>query len=202
MCATRTRAICGARRRCRSATTATYVARHGFGLQPLRARGTRHCARPAAIRAARRSGQDLPPDAAQPSARPRGCRSRLMPNGCSGTSRGASAPFIVDRDRSGHRRDARPQSLEHGLWIARRIRRSGRAPDGLDGRPAGIHRPQRGTRRPAALVQRGARCPDGGAGSRPLRRAAATHRTRRRTRRIEIVLLPRRIARFARTRRG
>ena len=51
------------------------------------------------------------------------------------------------RDRSADRRDVRAQSLEHGLRLARRLRRSRRAPDGLDRRPPRIHRPQRHARR-------------------------------------------------------
>ena len=71
ICATRTPASSGARPRCRSATTAsTYVARHGRGYSRFEHDSARHRARSAAVRAARRSDQDLAPDAAQPSRPP------------------------------------------------------------------------------------------------------------------------------------
>ena len=74
----------------------TYVARHGFGYSRFEHDGARHRARAAAVRAARRSDQDLAPDACATS--PAGPR-RLSVTGYAewvlGTSRGASAPFIA-----------------------------------------------------------------------------------------------------------
>ena len=65
-------------------------------LQPLRARGARHRARPAAIRAARRSGQDFAPDPRRNrSDRPRRLSVTAYAEWVLGTSRGASAPFVI-----------------------------------------------------------------------------------------------------------
>ena len=118
------------------------------GLQPLRARRARHRARAPAVRAARRSDQDLAPDAAQ-RLRPRraACRSPPMSNGCSALARGASAPFIVTEiDAATGAMFARnPWNID--LRVARRLRRSRAAADGMDRRPARIPRPQRHARR-------------------------------------------------------
>ncbi len=119
-----------------------------LGIQPVRACRARHRRRSAAVRAARRSDQDLAPDAAQhvgPHPAPLGDRLRGM--GAWSVAHRLRA-VRDDRDRSRHRRDVRAQSMERRLRIARRLRRSRRAPDGLDGRSAGVHRPQRDTGKP------------------------------------------------------
>ena len=57
------------------------------------------------------------------------------------------AAVRFDRDRRRHGRDVRPQSLERGLRLARRLRRFARRSDRLDRRSARVHRPQRHARR-------------------------------------------------------
>ena len=119
-----------------------------LGLQPLRACRARHRRRSAAVRAARRSDQDLAPDAAQhlrPHAAPVG--DRLCGMGAWPIAHRLGA-VRDDRDRSRDRRAVRAQSVERRVRIARRLRRSCRAPDGLDRRPARIHRPQRDAGKP------------------------------------------------------
>ncbi len=64
-----------------------------------------------------------------------------------------------DGDRSRHRRHVRPQSVEPGLRLARRLCRSRRTADGLDRRPAGIHRPQRNARESGGARRRDAASP-------------------------------------------
>ena len=84
------------RRRCRSATTAaTYVARHGRGYSRFEHDSARHRARSAAVRAARRSDQDLAPDAAQSSGRTRRLSVTAYVEWVLGPSRSASAPFVT-----------------------------------------------------------------------------------------------------------
>ncbi len=152
--------------------TATYAAAAWLGLQPVRACRARHRRRTAAVRAARRSDQDLAPDAAQhvaPYAAPFGDRLCRM-----GAGSVAQRLRTVrdDRDRSRHRRDVRAQSMECRLRIARCLRRSCGAPDRLDGRPAGVHRPQRHAGKPGSARRCGAALQYGGRRSRSLRRAA------------------------------
>ena len=116
-----------------------------LGLQPVRACRARHRSRTAAVRAARRSDQDLAPDAAQHiGPHPASLGDRLRRMGARSVARRLRA-VRDDRDRSRHRRDVRAQSMERRLRIARRLRRSCRAADRLDRRPAGVHRPQRDT---------------------------------------------------------
>ena len=65
-------------------------------IQPLRTCLARHRLGAAAIRAARRSDQDLAPENRQSLARRRaGCRSPITWSGCSAISAAAAAPFIV-----------------------------------------------------------------------------------------------------------
>ena len=157
------------------------------GIQPVRACGARHRRRVAAVRAARRSDQDLAPHAAQhiaPHAASLG--DRLCGMGAWSVARGLRA-VRDDRDRSRHRRDVRAQSVERRLRIARRLRRSWRAADRLDGRPAGVHRPQRDTGKPGGARRRGTAVQHRGRRPRSLRRAADERSCCRRMRRIEIV---------------
>ena len=120
------------------------------GLQPVRACGARDRARSAAIRAARRSDQDLAPDAAQHVAAARGSLSVT-----------AYVEWVLGRlARPSRAVRHRPRSMPRparcsrairwniGLRLAGRLRRSWRAPDRLDRRPARIHRPQRHAREP------------------------------------------------------
>ena len=99
-------------------------------------RGQRHRARAAAVRAARRSDQDLAADecATCPAGRA-GCRSRPMSNGCSDLARGASAPYIVTEidAATGAMLARNPWNIAIGS--PRGVRRSARPADGLDRRP-------------------------------------------------------------------
>ena len=106
------------------------------GLQPLRARRARHRARARAVRAARRSDQDLAADDRR-TVRPRrgGCRSPRMSNGCSAPSRSGVGAVRRHRDRSRDRRAVRAQSVERRVRRARRVRRPRRPADGVDRRP-------------------------------------------------------------------
>ena len=126
---------------------ATYIARHGRGYSRFEHSRARDRARPPPVRAARRSDQDLAPDAPQhlgPRAASLGDRLRRM-----GARSVAERVRTVrdDRDRSRDRCDVRAQSVELGVRVARRLRRSRRTADGLDRRPAGVHRPQWNARR-------------------------------------------------------
>ncbi len=126
-------------------------------LQPLRARGARHRARAAAIRAARRSDQDLAPDA-RPTCRadPGGCRSRPMRNGCSGPSRGASAPRSspeIDAD-TGAMFARNPWSTAFPGRVA--FADLGGRANGLDRRSHGVSGPQRRASAPAGARLRAA----------------------------------------------
>ena len=94
-----------------------------------------------------------------------------------------------DRDRSADRRDVRAQSVEHGIRLARRVRRSGRAPDAA-GPATGASSSAATARleRPAALRGR-RRSRARRRGSRSLRRAADADSSSSRARRAEIVFL-------------
>ena len=87
----------GARRRCRSARRPRLRRPARPGLQPLRARLARHRARAAAVRAARRPGQDLAPrrsrNRRRPAAAPVGDGLRRV--GARRRRASAAAPFVV-----------------------------------------------------------------------------------------------------------
>ena len=172
---------------------ATYVARHGQGYSRFEHTRARHRARAAAVRAARRSDQDLAADAAQPfEPRRAACRSPPMSNGCSAPSRGASAPFVVDRDRS-----ATPARCSRAIRGTRdfgsRVAFAdlARPADRLDRRPHASS--SAATARcddPAALAGDAPLSNTVGAGLDPCARAADADRARRRTARRDR-LLPR-----------
>ena len=93
---------------------ATYVARHGQGYSRFEHDGARHRARAAAVRAARRPGQDLAPELRNRSDRDApavGHRLRRMGarRRRAARRRRSSSPRSIAR----HRRAARAQSLEH-----------------------------------------------------------------------------------------
>ena len=123
-----------ARRRCRSATRRRPTSsRHGQGYSRFEHARARHRARAAAVRAARRSDQDLAADASRNrSGRPRRLSVTAYVEWVLGTSRGASAPDDRHRDRAGDRRDARAQPLEH-----RSSARGSRSPTSAAGRRRG-----------------------------------------------------------------
>ena len=89
-----------------------------------------------------------------------------------GPSRTASAPFVTTEidPETGAMFARNPWNAAFG--VARRVRRSCRPPDGLDGRPAGVHRPQRDTGKPRGARGRGDALQYRGRRPRSLRRAA------------------------------
>ena len=141
---------------------ATYVARHGRGYSRFE-----HAAHGIALDLLQYVPLDDPIKISRLTLRNTSSRTRRLSvtayvEWVLGPSRAASAPFVVDRDRSRDRRDVRAQSLERGLRLARRLRRSG-----ADGRPTG---PATGasssaatarSTSPAALARRGAALQDG-----------------------------------------
>ena len=91
----------------------TYIARHGRGYSRFEHQANGIALELAAVRAARRSGQDLAPDAAQSlRARPPAVGHGLCGMGARHLAR-RLRPVHHDRDRRRDRRDAGPQSLEH-----------------------------------------------------------------------------------------
>ena len=146
-------------------------------LQPVRACRARDRVRSCAIRAGRRFDQDFAPRADQsveppaPAQRDGLCRmgSRLVAFGL--------AAVHFHRTRRRHGGDLRPQSLEHGLRIARRFRRFARRSERLDRRSARVHRAQRRACRSRRARRRGAAVEEGRRRSRPLRGDAHEDRT-------------------------
>ena len=142
-------------------TTATYVARHGWGYSRFE-----HAAHGIAAELLQYVPLDDPIKISRLTLRNivtagRGiCRVTAYVEWVLGPSRSASAPFVtteIDRD---DRRDVRAQSMElppSGSRVAfadlagRQI--------GLDRRPARIHRPQRDARKPGGAEQQPRRCP-------------------------------------------
>ena len=109
------------RRRCRSATTARYIARHGQGYSRFEHDGARHRARAAAIRAARRSDQDLAahdPQRLRPA--PRRLSVTAYVEWVLGLSRGASAPTVVTEidAETGAIFARNPWNIHHGTRVA------------------------------------------------------------------------------------
>ena len=78
-----------------------------------------------------------------------------------GSSRGASLPFVITEIDSATSRHVRSKSLEHGVWITRRIHGFAWSSDRLDGRSSRVHRTQwnagesRGVRRRGAILEHG-----------------------------------------------
>ena len=129
------------------------------GLQPVRACLARHLARAAAIRAGRRSDQDLPAeDHESVRASAASLDHRLCRMGARPVPRRVSA-LRRHRDRCRDRRDVRAQPLEQRVRSARGVCRSRRAAALLDRRPDGIPRPQRHARSPGGARRRIARSP-------------------------------------------
>ena len=135
------------------------------GLQPLRARVARHRARAAAVRAARRSDQDLAADAsAIVSGRPRRLSVTAYVEWVLGASRGASAPFVVTEIDADDRRDA-----SRAIRGASHSARASRSPTSAAGRPPGPATAREFLGRngtldsPAALARRRTRCRSGSA---------------------------------------
>ena len=90
---------------------ASYSVRHGQGYSRFEHTSHGIALELAAIRAGRRSDQDLAAEDRQSlRARARGCRSPPMSNGCWAQSRVATAPFIVTEVDSANRRDLRAES--------------------------------------------------------------------------------------------
>ena len=140
----RHRARCGARPRCRSASTeSTYVARHGPGYSRFEHVHDGIAPRPRPVRAARRSGQGLDPDHREPVGRTRRLSVTAYAEWVLGTSRGASARPHRERARAGDGGAPRPQPLEHGVRRPGRVPGPGRTPDGVDGRSDRVPRSQR-----------------------------------------------------------
>ena len=154
-------------------------------LQPLRAGGAGHRARAAAVRAARRSDQDLAPHHAQHLRPPRAvCRSRPTSNGCS------ACRAARRRRRSSPSIDAATGAIfARNPWnIASRracgLRRPGRPPDRMDRRPRRVHRPQRHHRQSRRAESRAVPLSQRvGAGLDPCARAADDGRARARRQR-------------------
>ena len=168
--------------------TATYVARHGWGYSRFEHAVARHRRRTAAVRSARRSDQDLAPDAAQyvaPHAAAVG--DRLCRMGAWSVARCRRA-VRDDCDRSRHRRDVRAQSMERRLRIARRLRRSCWAPDAT-GRATGGSSSAATAHwsSPAALAGAAPLSNTGRRRSRSVRRAADDRRSSPPNARVEIV---------------
>ena len=150
------------------------------GIQPVRARRTRHRARPPPVRAARRSGQALAPDdpeyvAAGPAAFGH-CLCRV---GARPVARRVGA-LARDGDRSGNGRDVRAQPVEHRVRFPRRLRRPRWTADRLDRRPAGIPGTERHARQSRRARRGRAALAAGGRRPRSLRRPAGAGRARAR----------------------
>ena len=153
----------------------TIVMRHQghVYLREVRAHVARALARPAAVRRARRSDQDLAPDHLEP-VRPiapaLGHRVRgVGPGRLTRRVRAARR----HRDRRRYRRDVRQKSLERRVRHRRRVRRSRRTSGVVDGRPEGIPRPRRHARSSRRPRGRGAALESCRRRARSLRRARA-----------------------------
>ena len=165
-----------------------------MGLQPFRTRLARHRRRAAGVCAARRSAEDLATETAQSF----GPHQTAVGDGLCGMGprrlprRGGAVRDHAHR--SGQRGDACEQPVEPGLRRSRRLRRPRRAPDELDRRPPGVHRPQRHARLAGGPGRRGGALGAGRLRTRSLRRAPDHGRDRaERCRRDR--LLPRRRSR-------
>ena len=117
------------------------------GLQPFRAHRARHRPRTAAVRAARRSDQDLAVEDPQSFDRNRAV-SRSPPtwSGCSAPPATPSAQFVVTEIDADTGSDAGAQPLEQRVRWPRGLCRPRREATRLDRRPDGVPRPQRHAR--------------------------------------------------------
>ncbi len=113
------------------------------GIQLLRACSPRDWDQPRPIRSDDRLDQDFasrtPKLDESPEATLRDVLCRMGPRSVADSL----SALRNDGNRSWLWRHVRHQCLGSGLWVAGRIRRSWRASDRLDGRPAGVHRAQR-----------------------------------------------------------
>ena len=155
---TRIPASCGDPRRCRSGIeVAPYIVRHGQGYSRFE-----HAAHGIELDLLQYVPLDDPIKI-----------SRLTIRNVSGAARRllghrlcrVGARSIAERVRAVHRdgdrarngRSPRPQSLEHGIRLARSVCRPGRTADELDRRPAGVSRPKWHARQPGRACDRSAR---------------------------------------------